>query len=338
MKKICAYFAFALILSVFLVGCSNSSKEKETESVEETKTSEKNDSKEGAESVWPKTYVDALGKEVVLQEEPKRVVSVMHLLYPDVLLSLDIVPVGIADADKQFNKWEAYQPYVEKHDFEDVGETRNPNIEKIIEQEPDLIMASAGVHDQLYDQLSAIAPVVYLDQRSMSFDRELGVTEISSLFGKEAEGEKILEEVNNKIAEGRQELANFVSKGETVVFTSVNPKGNFWLYGQNIAPTNPENGLGLKVPEGYPKDIAKELSMEGMSVLNPDHLFIFLDKSGYTVAGDALKGFEKNSVWNNINAVKNGNVYIVDRSLFAQDAPIATIYGIDQVVEILKDK
>lgn len=326
------FFVFALSLSVFAVGCSDSSKETGSESVG---ASEK---KEAKESIWPKTYVDALGKEVVMKEEPKRVVSVMHLLYPDVLLSLDIVPVGITNADKQFNKWEAYRPYVNKHTFVDVGEPRNPNIEKIIELEPDVILAAAGIHDQLYDQLSAIAPVVYFNQRAMSFDRELGIKEISKFFGKEAKGEEVLKGVADKIADGRKTLEKFASKGETVVFTSINPKGGFMLYGENIAPTNPKNGLGLKVPNGYPKDVAKDLSMEGMSELNPDHLFIFLDKSGQTVGEDTLKAYEANAVWKEINAVKKGNIYIVDRSLFAQDAPIATNYGIDQVVTILKDK
>lgn len=263
----------------------------------------------------------------------------MHVLYPDVLLALDTKPIGIANADTMFNLWEAYQSFVEEQTFTDIGDVRSPSLEKILELKPDLILAASGVHDQLYDQLSAIAPVVYLNQRAMSTDQELAVTEISKVLGKEQQGKALLEEVSKKITDGREALKNFTAKGETVVFTSVNTKEEFWIYGKNIAPTNPEHGLGIKVPQNYPEDMTKEVSMEGMSVLNPDHLFIFLDKSGITMSEEEfLKSYEESAVWKNINAVKNKNIYIVDRSLFAQDAPIATMYGIDIVVDLLKDK
>ena len=73
------------------------------------------------------------------------------------------------------------------------------------------------MHDQLYDQLSAIAPVVYLNQRAMSTDQELAVTEISKVLGKEEQGKALLEEVSEKITDGREALKNFTAKGETVV-------------------------------------------------------------------------------------------------------------------------
>lgn len=333
MKKPWIMVLFTLLLSVLLVACNNAE-----EKVANQTQKEKEEIKEEP-SIYPLTYTDALGKEVIIEKEPKRVISLMHVLYPDVLLALDTKPIGIANADTMFNLWEAYQSFVEEQTFTDIGDVRSPSLEKILELKPDLILAASGVHDQLYDQLSAIAPVVYLNQRAMSTDQELAVTEISKVLGKEQQGKALLEEVSKKITDGREALKNFTAKGETVVFTSVNTKEGFWIYGKNIAPTNLEHGLGIKVPQNYPEDMTKEVSMEGMSVLNPDHLFIFLDKSGITMSEEEfLKSYEESAVWKNINAVKNKNIYIVDRSLFAQDAPIATMYGIDIVVDLLKDK
>lgn len=345
MKRIWSIAICTIVLSIILTACGSTEKaqtEEDTSLVTESEVTEQEivENISVNESIYPITYVDALGKQVIIEKEPERIVSVMHVLYPDVLLSLGIVPVGIASADTQFSTWEAYKSYIEQYEFVDIGEPRSPNIEKILSLQPDLILAAANVHDPVYDQLSAIAPVVYFDQRKMQTDRTYAVQEISKALGKESEGEALLAQIDEKITAGREELASFAAKGETVLFTTVYKNGTFGLYGQNIAPTNPENGLGLTVPSNYPEDTTKEMSMEGMSVLNPDHLFIFLDKSehGQTVAEDELKELEKSAVWKNIPAVKNGNVYIVDRSLFAQDAPLATMYGIDQVVNILKDK
>ncbi|WP_196426703.1 iron-siderophore ABC transporter substrate-binding protein [Lysinibacillus cavernae] len=333
MKKSVILMLLFALLAVLLVACNNAE-----EKVVNQPQKEEGEMKEEPSS-YPLTYTDAIGKEVVIEKEPQRVISLMHVLYPDVLLALDTKPVGIANADTMFNLWEAYQSFTKEQKFADIGDVKSPSLEKIVELKPDLILAASGVHDQLYDQLSAIAPVVYLNQRAMSTDQELAVTEISKVLGKEEQGKALLEEVSKKITDSREALKNFTAKGETVVFTSVNTKEGFWIYGKNIAPTNSENGLGIKVPENYPEDITKEVSMEGMSVLNPEHLFIFLDKSGITISEDEfLKSYEESAVWKNINAVKNGNIYIVDRSLFAQDAPIATMYGIDVVVDILKDK
>ncbi len=350
MNKVWKLAFYTVILSLLVTACGNSDNARQAEdthqspaagAIEQVEVDRMQEESEVAEeSIYPVTYADALGKQVVIEQEPERVISVMHVLYPDVLLSLGIVPVGIASADTQFSTWEAYQSYVEKHEFVDIGEPRNPNIEKILSLQPDLILAAANVHDALYDQLQAIAPVVYFDQRKMQTDRTYAVQEISKALGMQAQGEAVLAQVDEKIKEGRSALANFTAKGETVLFATNYKNGNFGVYGQNIAPTNPGNGLGLTVPDNYPEDITKEISLEGLSVLNPDHLFIFLDKSerGQTIAEEELKAYEDSSVWNSIAAVKNGNVYIVDRSLFAQDAPLATIYGIDQVVDILKDK
>ncbi len=68
--------------------------------------------------------------------------------------------------------------------------------------------------------------------------------------------------------------------------------------------------------------------------------YLFDNDSHYCIGKlkEDIQSYEESAVWNNINAVKNKNVYIVDRSLFAQDAPIATMYGIDIVVDLLKDK
>ncbi|MEG0258637.1 MAG: iron-siderophore ABC transporter substrate-binding protein [Lysinibacillus sp.] len=342
MKNIWNIAFCTITLSLALTGCGDAEKtpEKEDTLVESESKEKKQDKATVNESIYPITYVDALGKEVVIEKEPKRVISAMHVLYPDVLLALGIAPIGIASADTQFSTWEVYQSYIEKHEFVDIGEPRNPNIEKILSLQPDLIFAAANVHDSAYDQLSAIAPVIYFDQRKMQLDRTYAIQEISKAIGKGAEGKALLAQIDEKIATGRKELAKFASKGETVLFATAYKNGNFGIYGENIAPTNKENGLGLTIPANYPKDITKEISMEGMSVLNPEHIFIFLDKNkdGQTIAEDGLKELEKSSVWNSIPAVKNGNIYIVDRSLFAQDAPLATMYGIDKVVDILKDK
>jgi iron complex transport system substrate-binding protein len=341
MKKILGIIASLSIIAGLMSGCatkpagntSNTPSQVPTTTPEITQTIEQEQENNEEISAFPITYTDALGREVVIEKEPQRIVSLMHVLYPDVLLSLGITPIGVASADTQHNIWEAYKSYTDVTKSEDIGAPRGINFEKVLSLEPDLILAAAGgIHDDLLEQLEAITTVVYIDQRKASTDRAYGVREISKVLGMEAEGEAVLERVNQKIADGREKLKDFAAKGETVVFSSLGDKVS-WLYGKNIAPTNEENGLGLKLPDNYPSDTTASIGVEGMAELNPDHLFILVDKA--TFKESDLSTYTDNSVWNSISAVKNGNVHILDLSAFAQDAPIATEYGVDVVVDIL---
>jgi iron complex transport system substrate-binding protein len=81
-----------------------------------------------------------------------------------------------------------------------------------------------------------------------------------------------------------------------------------------------ESGLGLTAPDGYTNDTEGAMSLEGLSELNPDHIFYMSDTAGdYKAVYDELQA---SSVWTSLNAVKNGNVYPID-------------HGIDTVFEAL---
>ncbi len=316
--------AAIIVVVLFLTGCTTSETSNQVSEIQQT----------GTENVWPRTYVDSLGYEVVLDKEPKRIVTLMHVLYPDILLSLDVEPIGVAGADTMFNQWEAYSRYTKDKGIADIGSYESPNLEKIYELEPDLIIAASEYHEQAYDQLRAIAPVVYVDYMKTGSDRDEGVREFAKILGKEAEGAAVINKLNQKIAITREELKGLVGEDKTVVFSTANSNGGFWLYNKNITPTS-QSGLGLQVPQKYP-DGEELVTLEGMALLNPDYLFIFTDNSTDTSSDEALKEYTTSKVWNNISAVKNNHVFIVDRSWFAREAPVATDYGIDALLEIFK--
>lgn len=325
-------FAFTIVLiAILLLGCGAKGQNKQADNRE----SEGNQPA-AAEQTWPRTYVDALGHEVVLDKEPQKVVTLMHVLFPDILLALGKEPVGVAGADTMLNQWEAYRAYTKDKRIIDIGDYDTPNLEKLLELEPDLIIAASDYHADAYEQLKAIAPVVYLDYMKIGSDRNSGIREVAKILGKEEQGETVIANLETKIAAARDKLQTLVGENETVIFSTANSDGNFWLYNRNITPTNQEKGLGLKVPETYPE--GEELvGLEGLSVLNPDYLFIFVDKSADTSSEEMLKNNTDNAVWNKINAIKNNRVFVVDRSWFAREAPIATDFGIDAILDIFAE-
>ncbi len=283
---------------------------------------------------WPRTYVDSMGNEVTLEKQPERVISVFHAMYPDYLYALGVYPVGVASADTLLSQWAAYKDYTAVQAVVDIGGPTAPNLEKILELEPDLILA-ASFHTEVYEELAKIAPTVVLDYGKINEDREYGIKEFSVLFGKEAQAQEAIDKVKTSIAEGYEKLRDFRAREESVIFISITEK-SIWPYtvGQLQIIYDEEKGLGLKAPEGYSAitDRSMAISLETLAEYNPDHIFLMTDYGDET-ARQWFNELAGNSVWSSITAVRENNIYLTDRSVFAFNSPIATQYGISLVVE-----
>ena len=88
--------------------------------------------------------------------------------------------------------------------------------------------------------------------------------------------------------------------------------GLMYVYPENVY-FNPilYQDLGLKVPEVVTKAEAQaELSLEALSDINPDIIFLQFEESSNADKPDALKELENNPIFKSLNAVKNNEVYV----------------------------
>lgn len=70
--------------------------------------------------------------------------------------------------------------------------------------------------------------------------------------------------------------------------------------------------LGFKhAPQS--KEAYKDVSLEQLSEINPDILFVSSNE-GHTIVDD----WKSNPIWKNLKAVKNGQVYDADRDLWTR--------------------
>jgi iron complex transport system substrate-binding protein len=117
------------------------------------------------DKVLPSLVADAEGEtrtiahpmgETEITCTPKRIVA-LDWSASEILLAMDISPLAVTNLEsmKQFLKPEGLSP-----DIVDVGNSFEPNLEKIAELEPDLIVAETFGQSALYDELSSIAPTV----------------------------------------------------------------------------------------------------------------------------------------------------------------------------------
>lgn len=297
MKKMLKMILSLAVLSFVISGCGKTP--------EETVASD---------SEWPRKFQDAAGHEVVLEKQPQRI-AILHSMYLEYFFTLETPPTASAGANtgtamKALEEFETLRPFKGTADIIDLGSARQLNLEAILASEPDVIVTFAGHGgvNEIYDQLTKIAPVVLLDYSATWQD---SIRDCARIVGKEKLAEQRIGETEKVMSEAREQLAALGDK--TVIFVRSDGKGGVFSLGTVRYPYyyDKSSGFGLSVPEGYPDDWGV-ISLETLSELDPDYI-IFQDfKSD---AEGLVKTLKASSVWNHLKAVKNQQVIYLDGSL-----------------------
>ncbi len=150
-KPILIYTIFSILVSI-MTGCGSLS---EGESTENKMMPSSNPEK-------IRVFKHPMG-EVQLKGIPLRVVT-LDFNYTEDLLALGIQPVGVADIASKtgFNSLVNIEPGLAEN-VADVGGRQEPNLEKIAELKPDLIIANLYFVKKNYTMLSEIAPTMIFD-------------------------------------------------------------------------------------------------------------------------------------------------------------------------------
>lgn len=311
---------FTLVLSLGLLSACSGNQE-------ETATPEPADSQEVEESAWPRTIVDAGGHEITLTEQPQRI-AILHTNYLEYFFALETPPIAsagasVGTAQQALETYETLEPYRGTVDVMDLGSAREINLEAILEARPDVIVTFAGHGglDEIYDQLTQIAPVILLDFNDTWQNQTRACAEI---VGKEEQAEKIIAESEEAIATAREKLS---AQDKTVALFRTSGGKAFVGRGNEAY----YEAFGLTAPEGYTYDYAT-FSLEAVADMNPDYL-IFQDYI------DIAEGFvlsqESSSVWQNMDAVKNGNIVYFDDSLNTF-GPLAMRLTAEKLVQVIE--
>ncbi|NMP57100.1 siderophore ABC transporter substrate-binding protein [Enterococcus mundtii] len=209
MKKI--VLGFLVIASLGLAACGNN----------EAQTSETTASSTVATDTML-TVKDSNGESVEVQQNPEKVVVFDN----GSLDTLDALGVG----DKVIGAATKNLPaYLEKYqEVESAGGIKEPDLEKINEMQPDLIIIS-GRQSDYQEQLSQIAPTLYLamDAEKPWESMQENVTTLAKIFDKEKEAEEKLTDLTKQIDEVKEKAS---ALDQTALVTLVN-EGQLSAYG-----------------------------------------------------------------------------------------------------------
>lgn len=274
--------------------------------------------------------LDANGQSHTVPDDPQRVV-VLSELDLDSALTLGVQPVGTVNGRGQ-GTLPRYLLDKAGKAIQVVGDLDNPNLEKLIDLEPDLIL-TGQTKPELLALLQEIAPTVVTgnwgEPWKTVFNRSANV------MNKEAEAKAFLARYDARLAQARSKLAKH--QGEQVSIVRWNPKGPSYMHGGTFASSVvTEMGLARPVHQiGDKSPHSPALSLESLNLLDGDWLVVgTLSASGDAV--DAMKQAEQTPAFQQLGAIKGKRFGAVDGSLWTSTGgPQAALRVIEDVEGLL---
>lgn len=312
MRRTVARIEISLVLLLIVSLCFGvfSCARKKTEVSEKTRKVEK--------AGFPVELTDDLGRKVTIDKKPERIVSLAPS-NTEILFALGLREevVGITE----------FCDYPEEAKFkEKIGGFSDPNVEKIVELKPGLVLAT-GMHQKILGDLEEVDLRVFvLDPRSI--DDVLGNIEVvGELTGKKETAESLVAEMKKKIDGVKKKVAGLSGEEKPLVYYEVwnDPimtVGPGALVYEIIQVAGGKN-IAADAQEEYPK-----LSLEVLIEKNPQ---VIIASKGSM--GDPGKVKERKG-WEDISAVKEGKVYIIDEDKVVRAGP-RVVDGLVEVAKIL---
>lgn len=268
--------------------------------------------------------------------EPQRLVVLGGLEY---VLSLGIKPIGsdgIHDHEVHLNG---------KIDgIEDIGGNNAPNLEKILNLKPDLILGSE--YDNVsYDVLSKIAPTAIFNYEHSGKWKEFFMRYAEAL-GKTTEAEQVMNQYQARLEKFQQQMGNRAAETEVSIVRVYPTHVSLYLKDSFCGTIVADAGLSRPPSQDLTASEAKtlfgnpiqyEMSREKLQDADGDVIFLWSYGHQDEIAQQAQAEKEKlktDRLWSRLNAVQQDQVYEVPE-YWIGDGPIAANAVIDDLFKYL---
>lgn len=293
-------FLFTTIIAALLVlaACGNTSDKNEGTSAEK---------KEEAEETV-RVIEHVLGK-TEIKGKPQKIVT-LYQGATDTITQFGVKPIGVVESWAEQPMYEYIK--AEVGDAKIVGQETQPNLEEIAALQPDLIIATQVRHEEIYEQLSQIAPTIV---NTTLYD----IHETTELLGKALDEEEKAKELmtawDARVADFKEKIA---AKGDYPLSVAVTNyrEDHARIYVQGFAGsiltelgfTEPKNLIGQNL------EIVKLTDKESISSMNADIIFEFMEDNA--AVKSTHEEWTKHPLYANLDAVKNNQVFTVNEIIW----------------------
>lgn len=288
-------------------------------------SSDDSDSSSNAKNAAAVTVTDASGAEVKVPANPKKVIALSEMDL-DSSLALKVKPVGLSAGRGQKGAPEYLADQAKGIPV--VGAVTGPDVEKVLQAKPDVILAGQLADQQVLKQLKGIAPTVVTIDRTKDWKKSLEIT--GKVLGKSDEASAFLKDYDTKAADVKKNLGD--NAGASVSVARYSAKGTAVMQ-QGVFISDVLKDLGFKRPgiqnkkgEGH----STPLSDEDLKQIDADWLFIGTLGSTGPDAG-LFKELKGKAAYKQLDAVKKNHTTEIDGSKWT------SLGGAQAAVSVLED-
>jgi iron complex transport system substrate-binding protein len=268
------------------------------------------ETKEESNSSNAKVIEHAMGK-TEIKGDPKKIV-VLTNEGTEALLALGVKPVGAVQS------WtgKPWYSHIEKEmeGVKNVGLESQVNLEEIAALQPDLIIGNKMRHEDIYKQLSQIAPTVYSE--TLRGEWKNNFTFYAKVLNKEEEGKKLISEFDNKAKEISEKAKD---KLDTKITMLRFMPGKTRIYLENSFSGIILNQIGFAkstMEDPSSENFAVEIGKERLQEADGDAIVYFTYDQGDGQGSQREEEWLNDPLFKNLNAVKDGQVFKVDDAIW----------------------
>ncbi|WP_413377508.1 ABC transporter substrate-binding protein [Alkalihalobacillus sp. 1P02AB] len=323
-KSVILFLMSLFLIGAILVGCGNQAEE---DSTEEPIVEDEGQVETDGEV---RVVTNALG-ETEIQGTPERIVT-LYQGATDTAVAMGVIPVGAVES------W-LEQPVYNylKDDLGDVqivGQETQPNLEEIAKLNPDLIIASRVRHEEIFEQLSEIAPTV-ADESLNDFKE---TTELmGKALNKEDLANELLSDWDNRVVDFQTKAEEHIEEWPMHVAVLNFRADHARIYVEGFAGSILTE-LGFKGPknlEDSNEEILRLMDKESIPEMNADVFYTFMEED--EAVKNTYEEWTSHPLWQNLDAVQAEQTYIVDEIIWNMGGGIvAANLMLDDVYERLE--
>ena len=266
------------------------------------------ESNQTSQTFKEKTIVHDFGT-TKLKKVPKRIV-ILDNLYGEILNPLDITPVGATTGQADSQEFSTlFKKQYKDAKVVSVGWQGNPDLDKIAELKPDLILMT-GEQEDLYDKLSEIAPTVgYQINTDENWDYHETSLKVAEIFDKRDEMKKDLDRLDAREAVFAENVKAKFGDQKLMYLRVTDNDIRYYAYGHfgYLYDTYHFN----RAETFNPDDMFQVIDPDKLKDINPDLLIVQADSQ------ELLDNKLKNTpVWTSLKAVQNNKVIYADYSTY----------------------
>ena len=266
------------------------------------------ESNQTSQTFKEKTIVHDFGT-TELKKAPKRIV-ILDNLYGEILDPLDITPVGATTGQADSQEFSTlFKKQYKDAKVISVGWQGNPDLDKIAELKPDLILMT-GEQEDLYEELSEIAPTVgYQINTDENWDYHETSLKVAEIFDKRDEMKKDLDRLDAREAVFAENVKAKFGNQKLMYLRVTDNDIRYYAYGHfgYLYDTYHFN----RAETFNPDDMFQVIDPDKLKDINPDLLIVQADSQ------ELLDNKLKNSpVWTSLKAVQNNKVIYADYSTY----------------------